>query len=82
MNGVVVSRVFLARIRLRQHFAKLFSGRKSSLSPEQAGGRLMLRFQVVKGMHPLYTQAKEKERDELIRECKFALAAYLDCLAW
>jgi hypothetical protein len=67
-----------ARIRLRARFAKLFSSKESSLSPEQALRVANVALQIVKSMKSLYAEARPRERDELIREYKLALAAYLE----
>jgi hypothetical protein len=56
-----------ARIRLCERFAKLFSSRESSLSPEQAFRVAIVALHIVKSMKSLYTEARPKERVELIR---------------
>jgi AcrR family transcriptional regulator len=66
-----------ARNRLREHFAKLFREKRPELSPEEAFRVANVTFQVVKGLNPLYADAKPKERQELVHEFKLAVTAYL-----
>ena len=66
-----------ARIRLREHFATLFRERQPNLTPE-AGFRVAnVALQIVKGMNPLYADAKPAERREIVREFKLLLTSYL-----
>lgn len=66
-----------ARNRLREHFAELFRRKQPALSPEQAFRIANVALQVVKGMNPLYAEAKAAERFEILREFKLLLAGYL-----
>jgi AcrR family transcriptional regulator len=66
-----------SRNRLREDFAKLFREKRPELSPEEAFRIANVKFQVVKGMTPLYAEAKPREREALVQEFKLALTAYL-----
>jgi AcrR family transcriptional regulator len=66
-----------ARSRLRGHFAALFREKRPDLTPEDAFRIANVTVQVVKGMNPLYADAKPAEREELVREFKLLLAGYL-----
>ncbi|MGI4902817.1 MAG: TetR/AcrR family transcriptional regulator [Janthinobacterium lividum] len=66
-----------ARIRLREHFAELFRKRNSALTPAEAFRVANVTMQIVKGLNPLYAEAKPRERQEVLREFKLALSAYL-----
>jgi AcrR family transcriptional regulator len=66
-----------ARIRLREHFAALFREKQPELTPEAAFRVANVAVQVVKGMNPLYADAKPAERVEVVREFKLLLTSYL-----
>jgi AcrR family transcriptional regulator len=66
-----------ARIRLREHFAALFREKQPELTPEAAFRIANVAVQVVKGMKPLYADAKPAEREEIVREFKLLLTSYL-----
>jgi AcrR family transcriptional regulator len=66
-----------ARNRLREHFATLFRQKQPQLTPETALRIANVTVQIVKGMNPLYTDAKPAERPEIARELKLLLTAYL-----
>lgn len=74
---VTYSRDPEARNRLREHFAKLFREKRPELSPEQAFRVANVTLQMVKGLNPIYADAKPKERRELLQEFKLAVTAYL-----
>jgi AcrR family transcriptional regulator len=67
-----------ARNRLRERFAELFRRKNPSLSKETAFSIANVTLQVVKALNPLYADAKPKERQELIREFKLVVIAYLE----
>jgi AcrR family transcriptional regulator len=67
-----------ARNRLRVHLANLFRGRKAALSQERAYRMANVSLQIIKGMNTLYAEANPKEREELVKEYKLALTAYLE----
>jgi len=67
-----------ARNRLRQRFADFFRKRNPNLSKDAAFRVANVTLQVVKGLNPLYADAKAKEQQELVREFKLVVAAYLD----
>jgi len=66
-----------ARNRLRQHFATLFRERRPEMTQEGAFRVANVTVQVVKGMNPLYADAKPAERVEIVREFKLLLTSYL-----
>jgi len=66
------------RSRLRQRFAELFAHRREDLAPADALRIAEVLLQIVKGLPPLYTAAKPRERRLLIDEYKIAVTAYLD----
>jgi AcrR family transcriptional regulator len=66
-----------ARIRLREHFAALFREKQPELTAEAALRVANVAVQVVKGMKPLYTDARPAERVEIVREFKLLLTSYL-----
>jgi AcrR family transcriptional regulator len=66
-----------ARNRLREHFAVLFRKKKPALTPTEAFRIANVTLQIVKSVSPIYVQAKGKERQEVLREFKLALTAYL-----
>jgi len=67
-----------ARTRLRQQLANVFRDRKPALSQERAYRMANVTLQIIKSMNALYGEANSKERSELVKEYKFALAAYLE----
>jgi AcrR family transcriptional regulator len=67
-----------ARNRLRLRLANVFSLRKPALSQESAYRMANVSLQIVKSMNMLYAEANSKEREELVKECKLALTAYLE----
>ena len=66
-----------ARIRLREHFAALFREKAPEITQEAAFRIATVTVQVVKGMNPLYADAKAAEREEIVREFKLLLTSYL-----
>ncbi|HEY2117658.1 MAG TPA: TetR/AcrR family transcriptional regulator [Candidatus Acidoferrum sp.] len=66
-----------ARNRLRQHFTDLFREKRPDLTQEAAFRIANVTVQVVKGMNPLYADAKPAEREEIVREFKLLLTTYL-----
>jgi AcrR family transcriptional regulator len=64
-------------IRLREHFAALFREKQPELTKEAAFRIANVALQVVKGMNPLYAEAKAAEREEIVREFKLLLTSYL-----
>ena len=66
------------RNRLRVHLANLFRGRKTTLSQERAYRMANVSLQIIKSMNALYAEADSKEREELVKEYKLALTAYLE----
>jgi AcrR family transcriptional regulator len=66
-----------ARNRLRQHFVDLFREKRPDLTQEPAFRIANVTVQVVKGMNPLYADAKPAERVEIVREFKLLLTTYL-----
>ena len=65
------------RNRLRAHFAALFLERRPDMSPEAAFRIANVTVQIVKGMNPLYADAKPSERIEIVAEFKLVLTTYL-----
>ncbi len=66
-----------ARSRLRELFAALFREKRPELTQEAAFRIANVTVQVVKGMSPLYADAKPAEREEIVREFKLLLTSYL-----
>jgi len=66
-----------ARSRLRELFADLFREKRPELTQEAAFRIASVTVQVVKGMNPLYADAKPAEREEIVREFKLLLTSYL-----
>jgi AcrR family transcriptional regulator len=66
-----------SRNRLREHFAALFRERRPEMSKEAAFRVANVTVQVLKGMNPLYVEAKGAEREEIVREFKSLLMGYL-----
>jgi AcrR family transcriptional regulator len=65
------------RNRLREHFATLFRERQPEMSREAAFRVANVTMQVLKGMSPLYAEAKGGEKQEIVREFKLVLMSYL-----
>ncbi|WP_213807228.1 TetR/AcrR family transcriptional regulator [Granulicella sp. dw_53] len=68
----------VARNRLREHFSTHYRKKQPKLTPEDAFRIANVTLQIVKGMNPLYAEAKPKERQKLVQEFKQALTAYLE----
>jgi AcrR family transcriptional regulator len=66
------------RMLLRQQLADVFRSRKPALSQERAYRMANVTLQIIKSMNPLYGEASTRERSELVKEYKLALAAYLE----
>ncbi len=66
-----------ARNRLREHFAALFREKRPELTQEAAFRIANVTVQVVKGMSPLYADARPAEREQIVREFKLLLTSYL-----
>ena len=66
-----------ARNRLRELFATLFQQRRPDLTHEAAFRMANVTVQVVKGMSPMYAEAKAAERVEVVGEFKLLLTGYL-----
>jgi hypothetical protein len=66
-----------ARNRLREHFAAVFREKQPEMTQEAAFRVATVTVQVVKGMNPLYADAKPAEREEIVREFKLLLTSYL-----
>jgi len=67
----------VARNRLRELFADLFREKRPELSKEEAFRIANVALQIVKGMNPLYAEAKSGERDAVVQEFKLVLTGYL-----
>jgi AcrR family transcriptional regulator len=67
-----------ARDRLRERFAKMFQRRRPALSADEAKRIANVTLQLVKGLNPLYADAKPRERRELVAEFKIVVTAYLN----
>ena len=57
--------------------AALFREKQPELTMEAAFRIANVALQVVKGMNPLYAEAKLAEREEIVREFKLLLTSYL-----
>jgi AcrR family transcriptional regulator len=66
-----------AKNRLREHFAMLFREKRPEMTPEDALRVANVTVQVVKGLKPLYADAKGAEREGIVREFKLLLTRYL-----
>jgi AcrR family transcriptional regulator len=66
-----------ARNRLREQFATLFRKRRPALTPQDAFRIANVALQVIRGLHPLYAEAKPRERQQVLQEFKLVLTAYL-----
>ncbi len=66
-----------ARRRLREHFAAAYREKRPELTEEAAYRVANVTAEIVKGLVPLYAEAKGEEREALTREFKLALASYL-----
>jgi hypothetical protein len=62
---------------LREHFAAVFREKHPEMTQEAAFRVATVTVQVVKGMNPLYADAKPAEREEIVREFKLLLTSYL-----
>jgi AcrR family transcriptional regulator len=68
----------VARNRLRELFAELFREKRPELSKEEAFRIANVAMQIVKGMNPLYAEAKAgAEREAVVGEFKVVLTGYL-----
>lgn len=67
-----------ARNRLRQRIAKVFRNQRPDLSQELAIRMANVSLVIIKGLIKVYADANAKERGELVKEFKAALAAYLE----
>ena len=66
-----------ARNRLRERMAKVFRGKRPGISADVAYRVANVSLQIIKSMNVLYKEANSKEREELVKEYKAALAGYL-----
>ncbi|WP_263351148.1 TetR/AcrR family transcriptional regulator [Acidicapsa acidisoli] len=66
------------RRHLREQLANVFRNRKPALSQERAYRMANVSLQIIKSMNVLYGEANSRERSELVKEYKLALAAYLE----
>ena len=66
-----------ARNRLREHFAKIYREKQPALTHEAAFRIASVTVQVIKGMSPLYADAKPSERESIVSEFKLLLTTYL-----
>ena len=68
----------VARNRLRELFAELFREKRPELSKDEAFRIANVAMQIVKGMNPLYAEAKVgAEREAVVGEFKMVLTGYL-----
>ena len=67
-----------ARNRLRGHFAELFREKQPALTAKEAFRVANVALQIIKGMTVLFTTESVRERQEILREFKLALTAYLN----
>lgn len=67
-----------ARNRLRERIAQVFRRKKPVLSQDVAFRMANVSLGFIKSMNKLYAEANSKEREELVKEYKIALAAYLN----
>jgi AcrR family transcriptional regulator len=67
-----------ARNRLRQRIAKVFRNQRPDLVQELAIRMANVSLEIIKGLIKVYADANAKEREELVKEFKAALAAYLE----
>jgi AcrR family transcriptional regulator len=67
-----------ARNRLRERIAKVFRSKQPALTQEVAFRLANVSLGIIKGMNKLYADASAKERQELVKEYKIALACYLE----
>jgi AcrR family transcriptional regulator len=67
-----------ARNRLRERIANVFRSKRPAISPEMALRMANVSLGIIKSMNKLYAEANFKEREELLKEYKLALAAYLE----
>ena len=66
------------RDRLRERLANVFHTRRPGVSLEQAYRVASVALQMIKGMNALYAAVKPRERPEIAKEYKLALATYLE----
>ena len=66
-----------ARNRLRERLASMFREKSPALTREDAFRVANTTVQVLKGMHPLYAEAKGAEKEEIVGEFKLLLTSYL-----
>lgn len=66
-----------ARMRLREHFARIFQQKQPALDAAQAYLIANVTLQLVKGLNPLYAQSSAKDRILLVQEFKTVVTAYL-----
>jgi AcrR family transcriptional regulator len=67
----------VARYRFREQFAVLFREKQPRLTQEEASRIANVMFQVLKGLSPLYGEAQEGDRKEVVNEFKLLLTSYL-----
>lgn len=68
----------VARNRLRELFAELFREKRPELSKDEAFRIANVAMQIVKGMNPLYAEAKVgADREAVVGEFKVVLTGYL-----
>jgi AcrR family transcriptional regulator len=67
-----------ARHRLRERLASVFRSRRPALSHDRAYRMANVSLQIIKSMNALYADANSQERQELVKEYKLALTAYLE----
>ncbi|WP_433969055.1 TetR/AcrR family transcriptional regulator [Tunturiibacter gelidiferens] len=67
-----------ARNRLRERIANVFRSKRPAISQEMAYRMANVSLAIIKSMNKLYAEANFKEREELVKEYKLALAAYLE----
>jgi AcrR family transcriptional regulator len=67
-----------ARNRLRERMAGLFRRKRPELSAQAAYRMAQVSIQILKSLYLLLAEAEPQEREELVQEYQFALAAYLE----
>jgi AcrR family transcriptional regulator len=67
-----------ARNRLRARLASIFRSRRPALSQERAYRMANVSLEIIKSMNALYADANSQERQELVKEYKVAVTAYLE----
>lgn len=63
---------------LRKRLANVFHTRRPAVSLEQAYRVASVALQMIKGMNALYMEVKPRERSEIAKEYKLAVATYLE----